>query len=101
MMTDDTIAAIATASGTSGIAIIRVSGPQALAIADQIFHCKGARPSERETHTIVWGRVMDAGQLVDEALLLIMRAPRRRANSPIALSSTTAWISCRPNRLTT
>lgn len=75
MMTDDTIAAIATANGASGIAIIRVSGPQALAVADQIFQCKGARPSERQTHTIVWGRVMDADQLVDEALLLIMRAP--------------------------
>lgn len=75
MMTDDTIAAIATANGAGGIAIIRVSGPQALAIADQIFLCKGARPSARDTHTIAWGRVMEAGQLVDEALLLIMRAP--------------------------
>lgn len=75
MMTDDTIAAIATAAGESGIAIVRVSGPQALIIADQLFHCNGARPSARATHTIVWGRVMDAGQLVDEALLLIMRAP--------------------------
>ena len=75
MMTVDTIAAIATAHGESGVAIIRVSGPQALAVADRVFHCPGPRPSQRPTHTVVWGHVTDQGQRVDEALLLIMRAP--------------------------
>lgn len=75
MMTADTIAAIATANGESGVAIIRVSGPQALAVADLVFRCKGLPPSQRPTHTISWGHVRDAGRTVDEALLLIMRAP--------------------------
>ncbi|MCX7007836.1 MAG: tRNA uridine-5-carboxymethylaminomethyl(34) synthesis GTPase MnmE [Kiritimatiellaeota bacterium] len=76
MMTDDTIAAIATASGEGGIAIIRISGPQALAVADRIFRCQGAPPSQRPTHTITWGHIDDQNQPVDEGLLLIMRAPQ-------------------------
>ena len=75
MITADTIAAIATANGESGVAIIRVSGPQALAVADLVFRCTGLPPSQRPTHTITWGHIRDAGRTVDEALLLIMRAP--------------------------
>ena len=75
MTTADTIAAIATAPGEGGIAIIRVSGPDALSVADRVFQGKGPPPSQRPTHTIAWGRIMDQGRTVDEALLLIMRAP--------------------------
>lgn len=75
MTTADTIAAIATAPGEGGIAIIRVSGPDALSVADRVFQGKGPPPSRRPTHTIAWGRIMDQGRAVDEALLLIMRAP--------------------------
>ncbi len=77
---DDTIAAIATAPGEAGIAIIRVSGSQALAIADAIFRCSGKKPSEREAQTFVHGYVQnttDSGgsQDVDEIVLLIYKAP--------------------------
>jgi tRNA modification GTPase len=76
MLTNDTIAAIATASGDGGIAIIRISGPQALEITDRVFRCKGSPPSKRPTHTITHGHIVADGQIVDEGLLLVMRAPK-------------------------
>lgn len=72
----DTIAAVATAL-PSGISIIRISGGESLGICDKIFSCKGKPPSERKTHTIVFGHLTDlSGVPVDQALLLIMRGPR-------------------------
>jgi tRNA modification GTPase len=76
---DDTIAAIATPLGEGGVAMVRLSGPQSLAIADASFRPagKGAkRPSEAATHTILFGKVVHWGKVVDEALLSVMRAPR-------------------------
>ena len=74
----DTIAAIATPLGQGGIAMIRLSGPQSLAIADASFQPVGAfpKPSAAPTHTIHFGRIMRRGRVVDEALLSVMRAPR-------------------------
>jgi tRNA modification GTPase len=71
----DTIAGIATAPGEAGIAIVRVSGPDALAIADRAFRCAGPPPSQRPAGTFVHGVVAEGGRKIDEALLLIMRAP--------------------------
>lgn len=71
----DTIAALATATGEAGIAVIRVSGADSLRIADRIFRCKHERPSARPRGTWVYGRIYDAEELVDEGLLLIMHAP--------------------------
>ncbi|MCX6997979.1 MAG: tRNA uridine-5-carboxymethylaminomethyl(34) synthesis GTPase MnmE [Kiritimatiellaeota bacterium] len=73
---NDTIAALATAPGAAGVAVIRISGPDSLAVADAVFRCDGLKPSQRPTHTLVVGRVMAGDEFVDEALLLIMRAPR-------------------------
>ena len=78
-MLDDTIAAIATPLGEGGLAVIRISGPQALAVADRCFRPAGQaslRPSAAATHTIHFGHVVCHGQKVDEALLAVMRAPR-------------------------
>jgi tRNA modification GTPase len=73
----DTIAAIATAPGEAGIAIIRVSGPASLSIADRVFQCNGPLPSQRPSQSFAYGHVVDAQeQVVDEAILLIYRAPR-------------------------
>lgn len=73
----DTIAAIATAPGEGALSVIRVSGPRALSIADMIFSCPQPPPSRRPGGTFVFGRVMEAdGRVIDEAILLIMRAPR-------------------------
>lgn len=74
---DDTIAAIATAPGEGGVSIVRVSGPDALKIADVVFSGAAPKPSERATHTILHGHVVDAaGENLDEVVLLIMRSPQ-------------------------
>ncbi len=74
---DDTIAAIATAPGEGGVAIVRVSGPDALRIADEVFRCAAPKPSARATHTLVYGHVEDAdGNELDHVVLLIMRSPQ-------------------------
>lgn len=77
----DTIAAIATPPGTGGIGIVRLSGPRALAIADEVFVTRrGVVPSQCPTHTVQYGDVVrrrDQGsEIVDEALVTVMRAPR-------------------------
>ncbi len=76
---DDTIAAIATPLGEGGIAMVRLSGAQSLAIADASFRPggkSGVRPSTAPTHTIHFGKIVRAGSVVDEVLLSVMRAPR-------------------------
>lgn len=78
---EDTIAAISTPLGQGGIGIVRVSGTNALPIADEIFISSGVqKPSGFKTHTVHFGRIVDRSknneELVDEVLLTIMRAPR-------------------------
>jgi tRNA modification GTPase len=79
MHLDDTIAAIGTPLGEGGLAVIRLSGPRALTIADAVFVPIGKssrKPSEALTHTIHYGRIESRGQVVDEVLVGVMRAPR-------------------------
>src|SRR5437773_1593812 len=79
MFPEDTIAAIATPLGEGGLAVIRLSGPQALSVADKSFVPLGKhslKPSLAATHTIHYGKVARAGRTVDEVLLAVMRAPR-------------------------
>jgi tRNA modification GTPase len=78
-MLDDTIAAIATPLGEGGLAVIRISGPAAVAIADKSFVPRGKSavpPSVAPTHTIHYGHIMRRGQSIDEVMLAVMRAPR-------------------------
>lgn len=68
-----TIAAIATPPGEGGVAIVRISGPEAVTVAGRLF---SGPVHAYKSHTAHVGRVTDAqGRLVDEALLLVMRAP--------------------------
>ncbi|HUB87413.1 MAG TPA: tRNA uridine-5-carboxymethylaminomethyl(34) synthesis GTPase MnmE, partial [Verrucomicrobiae bacterium] len=79
MILDDTIAAIATPLGEGGLAVIRISGAEALAIADKIFLPIGKnslKPSTAPTHTIHFGKIVRAGKVIDEVLLAVLRAPR-------------------------
>ena len=79
MILDDTIAAIATPLGEGGLAVVRVSGPQALAIADKSFLPVGKsslKPSAAATHTIQYGKIVRGGNVIDEVLLAALRAPR-------------------------
>lgn len=73
----DTIAAIATGLGEAGIGIVRISGKGALSIADKIFVSKDKKmPSQFKGYTVHYGWIMQDGQIVDEVLLTVMRAPR-------------------------
>lgn len=77
-MKTDTIAAIATAMSNSGIGIVRISGDEAIEVADRIFKPKkgNKKVSSMDTHTIHYGYVMDGEEVIDEVMLLIMKAPR-------------------------
>lgn len=54
---------------------MRISGPDAFTVADRIFRCRGKPPSARPAGTFAIGHVIDGEQVIDQALLLIMRAP--------------------------
>ncbi|HEV2331396.1 MAG TPA: tRNA uridine-5-carboxymethylaminomethyl(34) synthesis GTPase MnmE [Verrucomicrobiae bacterium] len=75
MSFDDTIAAIATPLGEGGLAVLRISGPEAIAIADKIFVGKD-RPSTAPSHTLHFGKIVRDGSTIDEVLLAMLRAPR-------------------------
>lgn len=77
MVEHDTIAAIATAVGEGGIAIIRVSGPQAIAAVDRIFKTKQPLQAA-DSHTIHYGYIVnpDTGEHEEEVLVSLMRGPR-------------------------
>jgi tRNA modification GTPase len=78
-MFDDTIAAIATPIGEGGLAVIRISGARALAVADAIFSPVGRnsrKASAAASHTIQFGHIVREGKTIDEVLVSVLRAPR-------------------------
>lgn len=74
-MKKDTIAAISTGMTNSGIGIVRISGEDAVQIADKIYRGKD-KLSQVPSHTIHYGFICDGEETVDEVLVNIMRAPR-------------------------
>lgn len=76
-MKTETIAAIATAMTNAGIGIIRISGPEALEVIDRIYRSpKGKkRISEYPSHRVHYGYIMDGEQMIDEVMVLVMKAP--------------------------
>ena len=73
---DDTICAPATVPGTGAISVIRVSGPDALTIADKVISCRKGDISSSAGYTIKFGNIHDAaGNVVDEVLVSIFKAP--------------------------
>lgn len=76
---EDTITAIATPLGEGGLAVVRISGPQALGISERCFRPLGKHsqpPSQAPTHSLHYGRIYHQDRLVDEVMLAVMRAPR-------------------------
>ncbi len=71
----DTIAAIATPPGTGAIAVLRVSGPGAFAVADAVFRSGKKKLTETESHRVIFGTIVRDGKLVDEVLATIFRNP--------------------------
>lgn len=79
MSLNDTIVAISTPIGEGGIGIVRISGPQALSIADKIFLSRdGVKPSSFKTYTVHYGWVVKNAKrdIIDEVILTVMRSPR-------------------------
>ena len=73
----NTIAAISTAPGVGGIAVIRVSGSDAFNVADAVFRSanKLNPVSSQSANTVVFGTIEEAGELIDEVLVTVVRAP--------------------------
>lgn len=73
----ETIAAIATAMSNSGIGIIRISGDEAISIADKMFKSikEGKRLTDVKTHTVHFGHIIEGNNVVDEVLVTVMKAP--------------------------
>lgn len=73
---DDTIAAISTPVGNGGISIVRISGSEAIETANKLFIPRKGKPlAERKSHTISYGNLVYKGEVCDEVLVSLMRAP--------------------------
>lgn len=73
---DTTIAAICTAQGEGGIGIIRISGDDSLRIADKVFkNINNKKVADMKGYTAAFGKVCNNGEEIDEAVVLVYRAP--------------------------
>ena len=73
---EDTIYAPATVPGTGAISIIRISGPDALSIADKVVSCRRSSISSAKGYTMKFGTIRDmSGEIVDEVIASVFRAP--------------------------
>lgn len=86
MYREDTIAAIATPLGEGGVAIVRISGPDAERIVGEIFCRGGGRNGNLRSHTLHHGTIRDseAGVVLDEVLLTLMRKPHSYTGEDVA-----------------
>jgi tRNA modification GTPase len=72
----DTIAAIATPAGFSGIGVIRLSGPQSTAILKKIFKFPGQKKEPFRSRVVYTGSVGTSAETIDQAVAVYMQAPR-------------------------
>lgn len=91
----DTIAAAATAMGSAGIGIIRISGTDAFAVLEKVFRPKNEKKvmSEQPGYTVHYGMAVDGEQVLDEVLVMLMRGPHSYT------AEDTAEIDCHGGRL--
>lgn len=77
MKITDTIAAISTSAGNSGIGVIRVSGEDAIKIVDKVFKSEkeGKRLCDVNSHTVNYGHIIDGNKVLDQVLVLVMKNP--------------------------
>lgn len=75
---DDTISAIATPIGEGALGIVRISGEDSFTVSKKIFQPKNKKIdlSKVETHRIIFGSILDDGEIIDEAVALIFRKPK-------------------------
>ncbi len=78
MTGEDTISAISTPPGEGGIGIVRISGDNAIEIAEKIFVAAGGKKiSELPDKSLIFGHIVEEnGEIVDEGILLLMREPK-------------------------
>jgi tRNA modification GTPase len=76
-MKTDTIAAIATGLSNAGLSVIRISGEDSFSIIDRIYKSRSGNKvlSKENSHTIHYGYIVDEGQVIDEVMVVIMKAP--------------------------
>jgi tRNA modification GTPase len=78
-MLEDTIAAISTPLGEAGLAVVRLSGPKALQMANAWFEPIGReslKPVDAPSHSLHYGKIQRDGRVIDEVMLAVLRAPR-------------------------
>ena len=77
MFKEDTIAAITTGISNAGVGIIRISGDRACEITDRLFQAenKKKKASNMKSYTAAFGKIYDGDDLIDESILLVMKAP--------------------------
>ena len=80
---NDTIAAIATPPGTGGVAIVRISGPEAESVLRRAFR-RGDKKTEWKSHEFVYGHIVRGEETVDEGMAVLMRAPRSYTREDVA-----------------
>ena len=83
-MNQDTIAAVATPPGSGGIGIIRMSGPDAERILNEVFRPSGSQTSPLPNRYLAYGKVMDGEEILDECMAVIMRAPGSYTREDVA-----------------
>jgi len=89
MINNDTIIALATASGSGAIAVIRVSGNQALELCSPLFEAKsGISILDQKSHTLQLGTIQDGQRILDEVLVSVFRGHKSYTGEP------TVEISC-------
>jgi len=71
---NETIVALATPPGEGAIGIIRLSGKEAITIADKIF--KGKRLVAQQSHTIHFGKIIDGDKIIDEVVVSLYKGPK-------------------------
>ncbi len=99
----DTIAAISTPMGEGAIAIVRLSGDEAITIADKIFKSpNGKRLTEVATHTIHYGHLIDpkTDEIVEEVMLSLMRGPKTFTREDVIEINCHGGISIRKSCVT-
>lgn len=79
-MNTDTIAALATAPGEGGIAIVRISGPEAESLLTRLFSPARAW----ESHRMYYGHIISEGETLDECMAVLFRAPRSYTKEDVA-----------------
>src|ERR1051326_9009613 len=75
---EDTIVALATAHGTAAIAVIRLSGPKAFSITENVFRTRKGKPvklSEKLSHTVHFGVISEGYIVLDEVLVTLFKGP--------------------------